>query len=274
MVILPAPYEHTSSYGKGSKDGPEAIINASHFVEFYDEEINDEPFRKHGIHTLTPLDFKHRVDRKAVDLIKSHCAEHIDADKFLVMLGAEHTCTLGAFEAFDERIDNLSVLQLDAHSDLREQYESNPYSHASVMARINERGPKIAQLGIRALCSEEASLIASSPRIETVFAYELSTRTNWQQEIADHLTENVYVTIDADGFDPSIIPGTGTPEPGGLQWYETLTFLKHIFTTKNVVGFDIAECSPRPDEIISEFTLAKLLYKLVGYRYLNQNLKF
>jgi agmatinase len=203
-----------------------------------------------------------------MELIYEQVKSLIDRGKFTVMLGGEHTCTFPSFKAHHERYKDLSILQLDAHSDLRNSYEGNKWSHASVMARVHERNVRIAQLGIRALCTEEADLIRLSDNIRTVFAFQMHSKLNWEDELLEHLTDKVYLTVDADAFDPSIIPGTGTPEPGGLLWYPTLGFLERLFREKDVVGFDIVECSPRQGEIISEFTLAKLLYKLLGFRYL------
>jgi agmatinase len=273
VIIAPIPYEHTSSYGHGSVNGPRAILEASHFVEYYDEELKLETIRKIGVKTLQELDLRSAVNEEALNLIEQHASNLLKENVFLVTLGGEHTVSYPIFKAMNQKFENLSVLQLDAHSDLRPSYEGNKFSHASVMARIRELGPNIAQLGIRALCKEEAGVIDSDQNIETVFAHDLSSGYHVADRLIDHLSENVYVTIDADGFDPRIIPGTGTPEPGGLEWYPTLNFLRKVFTEKNVVGFDVVECCPRENEIISEFTLAKLVYKLIGYRYLNKKYK-
>lgn len=272
VVILPAPYEHTSSYGLGSSKGPQAIIEASHFVEYYDEELDIETIQHLNIFTENEIDFGDLINEGALQKIEEATTRILSDNKFPVVLGGEHTCTLGVFKAIHSNFEDVSILQLDAHADLRKEYEGNKFSHASVMARINEMGVHIAQLGVRALSIEEAQEIEQNERIKTVFGHEVDT-ADWADEILSHLTDNVFITIDADGFDPSIIPGTGTPEPGGLQWYPTLRFLRRVFEEKNVVGFDIVECSPREGETISEFNLAKLLYKLLGFRYLNQNLQ-
>lgn len=269
VVIQSVPYEHTSSYVEGSDRGPEEILKASHFVEYYDEELGIETYRTCGINTLKPMSFDGKVDEEAINYIALNTAKHLDRGKFVVSLGAEHTVTYGFFKAFQARYQNLSVLQIDAHSDLRESYLGNPYSHASVMARINESKPEICQVGIRALCKEEAELITQSDNIHTWFAHDIRKQNEWQRSVLELLTDNVYVTIDADGFDPSVIPAVGTPEPNGLYWQETLDLLKEVFQRKNVVGFDIVECAPKEGEVQSQYNLAKLLYRLIGYRTLN-----
>lgn len=264
-VIQSVPYEHTSSYLAGSEKGPAAILEASHFVEFYDEELDQETFRKGGICTLEALNFEGKVDSDAVDLIEEATTKLLNDNKFVISLGAEHTVTFGFVKAHLKKYPNLSVLQIDAHSDLRQAYQGNPYSHASVMARVNDLGVKIGQAGIRAQCIEEADLIKSSPNIHTVYAHQVRRNPNWITELVDHLSDEVYITIDADGLDPSIMPAVGTAEPNGLFWEETMQLLKTTCERKKVIGFDIVECAPMEGSILSEFTLAKLLYRLLGY---------
>jgi len=265
FVIQQMPYEHTSSYLEGSAEGPKAILEASHYVEFYDEMLESEPFLKGGICTLSPVDFDEMVDKDAIDLAEKHTGKLINDEKFVISLGAEHSITLGFVKAHQERYENLTVLQLDAHSDLRQSYHGNPYSHASVMARINDLGLTICQVGIRAQCREEAELIRSAPNIHTFYAHEIRKNPDWMAEAVSCLSENVYLTIDADGFDPSVIPSVGTAEPGGLYWEETIDFLKKVFHKKNVVGFDIVEMAPRKDDTRSPYLLAKLIYRLIGF---------
>lgn len=271
VVIQSAPYEHTSSYLAGSSKGPSAILEASHFVEFYDEELDQETYKKLGIATLSPIDFKGEVDSAAVDLIASETIAHLSNNKFVVSLGAEHTVTLGFFKAHHLTDPNIGILQIDAHSDLRQSYNDNRYSHASVMARIMELGVNIYQVGIRAQCKEESDLIKMSSQIYTCYAHQVASSFHWEDEIIAAMPERIYLTIDADGFDPSVMPAVGTAEPGGLGWYETLTFLKKVCTRREVVGFDIVECAPKDGEILTQFNLAKLLYKILGYCTLNPN---
>ena len=269
VVIQSAPYEHTSSYLSGSDKGPAAIIEASHFVEFYDEELDQETYKKVGISTLNAMNFDNCINEEAVHLIAKATTENINNNKFVVSLGAEHTVTLGFVKAHLAKYPNLGVLQIDAHSDLRLNYNDNPYSHASVMARIHDLNVPLYQIGIRAQCKEESDLIKSSSNIYTWYAYQIAQNNTWQDEVLAALPEQIYLTIDADGFDPSVMPAVGTAEPGGLGWYESLQFLKKVCTQKQVIGFDIVECAPKEGEILTQFNLAKLLYKLLGYCTLN-----
>ncbi len=266
VVIQQIPYEHTSSYLEGSARGPAAIVAASHFVEFYDEELEIESYKKCGIATLSSLDFGKKVDKEAMELIENQTDQLLMDDKFVVSLGAEHSITLGFVKSHAKKYNDLCVLQFDAHSDLREKYQGNPYSHASVMARINDLNIPIVQVGIRAQCIEEAKLIQSRDSIHTFYAHKIRTNPNWIRDAVNTLSANVYITIDADGFDPSIMPAVGTAEPNGLFWAETLDLLREVFRTRNVVGFDIVECAPMEGSILSEYTLAKLAYRLIGYK--------
>lgn len=266
FVVHGAPYEYTSSYHAGSKGGPEAILRASHYVELYDEELDQESYRRGGVCTLPPLDFTGKVDDAAVELVRERTARLIGDGKFPIMLGAEHTVTLGAVLAFRKAIPGLSVLQIDAHSDLRDAYEGNRYSHASVMARVHELGVPLVQVGIRAQCREESELIRSSSRVHTLYAHQLrSTPTvEWVEGVVRRLSGDVYITVDADGFDPSVIPAVGTPEPNGLTWDEGLTLLRAVIGKRRVVGFDVVEVAPVAHSTVSEYTLAKLVYKMIG----------
>jgi len=265
VVIQQIPYEHTSSYLQGSDKGPEAMVSASHFVEFYDEEIDREAYKNFGIATLEPLDFSGKVDAEAVNLIAAQTRELLSQNKFVVSLGAEHTVTYGFAKAFQEKYPNISILQIDAHSDLRLAYQNNPYSHASVMARIHDLNIPLVQIGIRAQCKEESDLIKTSDNIHTWYAHDLWDNDAWIDDCIDMLGDEVYVTIDADGFDPSVAPAVGTAEPGGLTWIQGCKLLRRIAERKNVVGFDIVEIAPRENDILTEFTMAKLCYKFLGY---------
>lgn len=265
-VIQSAPYEHTSSYISGSKKGPEAILKASHFVEFYDEELDQETFKKGGICTLPPIDFDEKVNEKAVKLIEKNTLKLLAQNKFPITLGSEHTITYGTVRAVKQYVPDVHVLQIDAHSDLRMEYHGNPYSHASVMARVHEINVPLTQVGIRAQCIEEAELIKSSPNIHTFYAHQVRNNPKWAEDALKTLGENVYVSIDADGFDPSIVPAVGTAEPNGMLWQETLEFLKSVFANRNVVGFDVVEIAPVKGNILTEFTMAKLIYKLIGFQ--------
>jgi len=263
VCVQSFPYENTSSYIEGSTEGPQAIIDASAFVEFYDEELRLEPHRL-GIATQLPIDFEDCVDNEAIDKIYQNTKKHLEANKFVVSLGAEHTVSLGIFKAFNEKFPGVSVLQIDAHADLRDSYEGSKFSHASVLARINEYKPKICQVGIRALCKEEAQTIDSSDNITTIFGHELEN-DNLIDTILNALGDEVYITVDADGFDPSVMPAVGTIEPGGLLWFDALKIFKDVCKQKRVVGFDIVECAPRRGEVQTQYNLAQLAYKIIGY---------
>ncbi|MFN5889658.1 MAG: agmatinase [Bacteroidota bacterium] len=272
VVIQQIPYEHTSSYLQGSDKGPGAMVSASHFVEFYDEEIDREAYKNFGIATVAPLDFNDKVDADAIALIAQQTKELLSHNKFIVSLGAEHTVTFGFAQAFQEKYPNISILQIDAHSDLRLAYQGNPYSHASVMARVHDLNIPLVQVGIRAQCKEEAQLIKDSDNIHTWYAQDLWDNDAWIDDCIDKLSEVVYVTIDADGFDPSVAPAVGTAEPGGLTWIQGCKLLRRIAERKKVVGFDIVEIAPRENDILTEFTMAKLCYKFLGYLDLNNRI--
>ena len=196
----------------------------------------------------------------------------LDLNKFVVSLGAEHTVTGGIVTAFKEKYPNMCVLQIDAHSDLRAAYQGNPYSHASVMARVHDMGVPMVQVGIRAQCKEEADLRKANPSIQTWYAHQIHQNPNWIQECIEALGEEVYVTIDADGFDPSVAPAVGTAEPGGLSWFQGLDLLRVVAASKNVIGFDIVEIAPREGDTLTEFTMAKLCYKFMSYLHKNNQI--
>jgi len=269
-VIQSAPYEHTSSYLAGSNKGPGAIIKASQYVEFYDEELDQETYKKGGICTLEPISFKGLVDLKAVQAIEKATDKLIKDKKFPITLGAEHTITLGVAKALKKSTPDFHLLQIDAHSDLRASYHGNKYSHASVMARVHELGVPLTQIGIRAQCIEESAHIKKSEDIHTFYAHQVRNNANWAKDALKTLGKNVYISIDADGFDPSIVPAVGTAEPNGMLWNETLAFLKTVFETRNVIGFDVVEIAPRKGDILTEYTMAKLVYKLIGFNTLKK----
>jgi agmatinase len=269
-VIQSAPYEHTSSYLSGSNKGPASIIKASQFVEFYDEELDQETYKKAGICTLEPINFKGLVDLKAVQAIEKATDKIVKDKKFPITLGAEHTITLGIARSLKKSTPDFHLLQIDAHSDLRSSYHGNKYSHASVMARIHELGVPLTQIGIRAQCIEESEHIKKSKDIHTFYAHQVRTNANWAKDALKTLGKNVYISIDADGFDPSIVPAVGTAEPNGMLWNETLAFLKTVFETRNVIGFDVVEIAPRKGDILTEYTMAKLVYKLIGFNTLKK----
>ena len=271
-IILPVPYERTVSYGGGTKDGPNAILNASHYVEFYDEETRREIHRELGVATLQPLSFTDRTDEESLEQIYTTVTALLNEKKFMVMLGGEHTISQASIAAYAEKYRNLSVLHFDAHSDLRSDYLGSKYSHASVMARVCEfvDPRRIVQIGIRAQCIEEAEFIQENG-ITTLYAHEIRSGKytkllkNWYDFAIDRLTDTVYVTFDVDGFDPSIMPSTGTPEPDGLLWHETTKLLYKLGRQKRVVGCDVVELAPLQGLHHPNLTAAKLVSKMINY---------
>ncbi len=269
IVIISAPLEKTVSYGKGTAKGPKAILQSSPYLEFYDEETDRELCLEKGIATLPELQLDSLTQEEAIEQVYSSVKSVLDDGKFAVVLGGEHSLSSAVARAYDEKFENLSILQFDAHSDLRDSYEGSKYSHASVMKRIFEFNKNITQVGIRAQCKEEADLIKSN-RINTFYARDIRDGkhgTDWQSKVIDSLKENVFITFDVDGLDPSVISGTGTPEPGGLLWDETMNLLKAIGQKKTIVGFDVVELAPIAEHDISSFSTAKLVYKLLNYSF-------
>ncbi len=261
VVILPVPYEYSTSYGKGTALGPDAIIAASPYLELYDEETDSEPWRA-GIYVAPPVDVRGSAEQVMTN-IENAIAKYLDMGKFVVPLGGEHSVSNGVYRAFHSRFGNLSVLQFDAHSDLRESYQDSIYSHASVMKRIWDLNKRIVQVGIRAQDIEERNLIVQNG-IKTFYAHQVR-HDGLHQGIIDELSDNVFITFDVDYFDPSIMPSTGTPEPGGFLWQETLDFLKMVFQQKNVVGCDVVELAPVDGLSHPDFMTSRLVYKMIGY---------
>ncbi len=263
VVILPVPYETTVSYMGGTRYGPRGMLHASRFIELYDHELDFEPY-KIGVHTLPELVLPDAGPEQALALLHRAVETLLDEDKFVIMIGGEHSVSGPAILAHADRmpVDSLSVLQLDAHCDLRSEYEGTPLSHACVMYRVHER-VKLVQVGIRSLTLEERDLIRAK-NISVVFGSELGSQ-QWIERTVQTLGENVYITVDVDYFDPSLIPSTGTPEPGGGGWYPTLELLEHVFREKNVVGCDVVELAPIPGMVAPDFLAAKLVYKLIAF---------
>ncbi|MBI3027163.1 agmatinase [Candidatus Woesearchaeota archaeon] len=264
-VILPFPYEKTTCYVKGTEKGPAAIIKASTEVELYDEEFGN--IFEAGICTLNHLE----VDKKP-EMMVNHIHQKIknllEDGKFIVTLGGEHSITSGIVKAFKERYDDLSVLQIDAHADLREDFEGSRHSHACAMKRAMEICP-VVQVGIRSLSYEESELIKEK-KLKVFWAKDIADNDKWFDDAINRLSKNVYITIDLDGFDPSIMPSVGTPEPGGLGYYHVLRFLKRVFNKRNVVGFDVVELCPNENDISSDFTAARIIYKLIGCKFMGK----
>jgi agmatinase len=264
IVILPVPYEATVSYMGGTRFGPRRILEASRYIELYDHELDGE-FHEAGIHTLPELVLSGAGPEEALDELRRAYDRLLDMGKFVIMLGGEHSLSAPPIEAHARRLGKrpLSVLQLDAHGDLRPEYEGTPYSHASVMYRVHRR-VNLVPVGIRAITTEERRLMGARG-IPTIFGHQLDASDRWIDQAVEALGPEVYITIDVDYFDPSLVPATGTPEPGGGQWYPTLRLLERVFAERHVVGVDVVELAPIPGFVAPDFLVAKLVYKLIAY---------
>lgn len=275
-IILPIPYEKTTTYRKGCEHGALAIIEASDQLEAYDDELGKETCLETGIHTLEAI-ADTRINptinpEEMLAVTTKTVSKLIQDGKFAIALGGEHAITEGVVRAYQQAFNKpFTVVQIDAHGDLRFSYQGSIYNHACVMRRIIDLGLPTLPVGIRSICKEEAQLIAAK-KIPVVYAREIYHNRNWiEKAIANIATRQVFITIDLDGLDPSLLPGVGTPEPGGLNWYELTQFLKQIFLQREVIGCDVMELAPLADSVVSEFTAAKLVYKLIGYYNLSKN---
>jgi agmatinase len=268
VVVLQAPLEQTTSYMKGTADGPRALIEASHQVEFFDDELKIETYRR-GIATLPPMKFKKDEPEKAVRLIEKQVGELLGENKRLAMIGGEHTVTVGAVRAYRKRFPDLSVLHLDAHADLRDSYEGSPLSHACAMARVREVCPFVS-VGIRSLCQEEFNGIQRE-NLAVFDIHRMGNGDSWMDEALARLGDTVYLTLDLDALDPSVMPAVGTPEPGGMDWNTTIRFLRRAFKEKVIVGMDMVELCPLPGAEYGVFSAAKLFYRMIGYWYALEN---
>jgi len=261
-VILPVPYDSTTEWHSGTREGPQAIINASQYLELYDIELDRETY-KVGIHTLPAVQPVLDSPEKMIERVYLIAAELIKQGKFPIMLGGEHSLSLGMVQALKEKIHDVSVLQLDAHADLRDEYLGTKYSHACVMRRIHELCP-IVQVGVRSLSWEEHEFLAQND-MHPFYMTTASSDLPSPERIAASLSGNVYVSIDLDVFDISIMPAVGTPEPGGMQWHEILNLLGYVSSHTHVIGFDLVELCPKDYADSYAFLAAKLAYKLIGY---------
>jgi agmatinase len=271
VLIFPVSYEGTVSFGAGTGAGAQAIIDASRNMELYEEETDAEVY-KIGIHTLdafTPLESPAAMMNGLYERTK----ELLKEEKFLCMLGGEHSVSAPVIRAHAERFHNISILQIDAHADLRDEYDGTPHSHASIMARsVKDLKIPAVQIGIRSLSAEEAKSLADLPT-KIYWAKDIVGRTDWIDSAIDSLTENVYLTIDIDGLDPSLVPTTGTPEPGGLGWYEVLTLIRRLAEKRRVVGMDLVEFAKAQNSDAPAFLCAKLVYKTLAYIFKNDTPK-
>ena len=258
-VLLPVPYDKTSTWGKGSDKGPEAFLEAAENMELYDIETKTEVYQK-GIHLCDPILQDDSPESMVVEVYQQ-VKDLLIKRKFVTLIGGEHSISIGAMRAYNEVFENLSVLQIDAHADLRKEYEGSRYNHACALREANADS-NLVQVGIRSMDISENEVMNEA---QVFFAHDMAEDDYWMDKAVECLGDDVYITFDLDAFDPSVLPATGTPEPGGLLWYETLDFLKKLFVRKNVVGFDIVELCPHEHSKASNFTAAKLYYKMLTY---------
>ncbi len=261
IVLIPVPYDGTSTWQKGADKGPDAFLDASENMELYDIETNSEVY-KQGVY-LADAVTENTSPEAMVEEVHQTAKKYINKNKFVTLFGGEHSISIGSIRAFNECFDNLTVLHIDAHADLRKEYEGTACNHACAVYEASQN-TNLIQVGIRSMDASEKTVMDTE---RTFFAHEMVSDEYWIDNVIDLMTDNVFITFDLDAFDPSILPSTGTPEPGGLLWYETLDFLRKVFEEKNVVGFDIVELCPREDEKSSDFLAAKLYYKMLSYKF-------
>ncbi len=262
FVVVPVPYDLTTTYQGGSRKGPQAILDASCNMELYDEELCSETF-KAGIHTLPPLAIEAGGPAEMTDAVYRCIADLLAVDKIPVVLGGEHSISVGAVRAMKEKYPALTVLHLDAHADLRDSYQGTPFSHACAGRRISELC-SVVQAGIRSMSVEEARFLETGS-MKAYSADFFYGNEEWKKIIAGQLSGDVYITLDLDVLDPSVMPSTGTPEPGGIQWRDLLSLLRDVAGRSRVRGFDVVELAPIPGMVAPDFLAAKLVYRMMGY---------
>jgi agmatinase len=261
IVIIPVPYDGTSTWQKGADKGPQAFLAASENMELYDIETDSEVY-KEGVF-LAEAVTENASPEAMVEAVHQETKKYINRNKFVTIFGGEHSISIGTIRAFNECFDNLSVLHIDAHADLRKEYDGSKCNHACAVYEANQT-TNLVQVGIRSMDISEKRTM--NPE-KVFFAHDMAVNEDWMDDVIDQLTSNVFITFDLDALDASIMPSTGTPEPGGLFYYETLEFLKKVFEQKNVVGFDMVELCPNENEKSSDFLAAKLYYKMLSYKF-------
>ncbi|MEW4923783.1 agmatinase [Algibacter sp. 2305UL17-15] len=265
IVLIPVPYDGTSTWQKGSDKGPQAFLEASENMELYDIETDTEVYQQ-GVF-LADAVMENASPETMVDAVHKATKKYIKKNKFVTVFGGEHSISIGTIRAFNEMFPSLTVLHIDAHADLRKAYEGSTCNHACAVYEASQN-TNLIQVGIRSMDIMEKTVMDME---KTYFAHDMAVDDTWMDSAIDQMTDNVFITFDLDAFDPSILPSTGTPEPGGLLWYETLEFLKQVFEEKNVVGFDIVELCPNKKEKSSDFLAAKLYYKMLSYKFMNDD---
>ena len=261
VAIVPVPFDLTTSWMAGTRRGPKALIEASGYVELYDIETQSEVYLR-GV--FTDKDVEAKSTRTLNKKVHDRVASHLAADKFVVTLGGEHSISYGAARAHIEKYSDLSILQLDAHTDRRDEFEGDRFSHACTLRRISELNDDIVSVGIRSLDVTELQYLDKK---KIFYAEDIYHSMDWVKNVVDLLQPNVYLTFDLDVFDPAIMPSTGTPEPGGLYWYQTLALLKEVCKARNLVGCDVVELSPNEQTKAPDFLAAKLVYKILSYKF-------
>ena len=264
IVLIPVPYDGTSTWQKGADKGPDAFLEASENMELYDIETDSEVYQQ-GVFLADAIT-DNASPEAMVEAVHQTTKKYIKKNKFVTLFGGEHSISIGSIRAFNEMFEDLTVLHIDAHADLRESYKGSRCNHACAVYEASQT-TNLIQVGIRSMDAIEKTVMNEG---QTYFAQEMVDDDSWMDSAIDQMTENVFITFDLDAFDPSIMPSTGTPEPGGLLWYETLEFLKQVFEEKNVVGFDIVELCPNKNDKSSDFLAAKLYYKMLSYKFMNE----
>ena len=267
VVVVPVPFDATTCYRPGAREGPQAIIDASRNLELYDTELRRSPCEV-GIHTLRAIEPIMGNAAAMTNRTEQVTGQLLDRGKFVATLGGDHSISIGVIRAFAARYPGMSVLQIDAHTDLRETYEDNPLSSATIMRRVLDVCERTAQVGMRSISEPEMQLIEER-RLPLWLASAIASRrfrgdSGWIDEVVASLGDEVYITFDIDAFDPSLVPGTGTPEPGGLGWYEVMDLLSAVAAQRTIIGFDVVELSPLVEGHVSPVVAAKLVYKLIG----------
>lgn len=266
IAILPVPYDGTSTWIKGADKGPEALLDASFNMEFYDIETGTEVYKK-GIATLAPVT-EDSTPEAMSDEVERRMDAIINDGKFPVMIGGEHSVSIGAIRAIAKNYEEFTVLQLDAHSDMRDTYEGSTHNHACIMARAKEIATNVTQVGIRSTWPAEEGHNIDPERI--FYAYKIKEESGWEEKVSKQLCKNVYITIDLDVLDPAIMPSTGTPEPDGLSYRQVLNLLKRVIAEHNVIGLDVVELCPNDINKAPDFLASKLIYQFLSMQYQNK----
>lgn len=268
VAIIPVPYGKTVTYREGTEDGPRAILEASGNMELFDDEIGKDTY-KIGIHTAAELEVQNLSSEEMISQVEKKVSSLIKDSKFPVIIGGEHSVTIGAVQAFLKTYKDMNVFYLDAHHDLRDSYRGSRFNHACVARRLSEMCPTVI-VGARSLSKEEKNFLPN-PNVNVFNVYDILDIPNWKEKIKEAISDNIYISIDLDVFDPSIMPSVSAPEPGGLDWYEVLDLIHFIMQYKNIVGFDVVELCPIKDVVAPDFMAAKLIYRLLGYNFLLNN---